>query len=241
MPRNERPTQRDDTELAPVPVPVWDLPVRVVHWVVVLLLVGLIATGLAGNEWLEWHFRFGQAMLALVAFRVIWGFTGSRNARFAAFVRRPQRVAHYARSIARGAKELHATHNPLGGWMVVALLVALLVQAGTGLFANDDILWEGPLAARVAKDTSDAFSWFHRRFWWLLVALSLIHIGAVLAYFALLKDNLIVPMLTGRKRLPPGAADPAHAAASTTRALVLIALCGILVWYGFNKLAPLPG
>jgi cytochrome b len=221
-----------------VDVPVWDLPVRLVHWAIVLLLVALVVTGLADNEWLEWHMRFGQTMLMLVVFRVLWGFAGSRNARFAAFLHPPQRVLRYARSLGSRAKEVHVTHNPLGGWMVIALLVALLVQGTTGLFTNDDVLWEGPLASRIAKDTSDALSSIHRRWWWLVVALSSLHVVAVLAYLAVLKDNLITAMFTGAKRLPRGAADPSHATASLARALGLLAICVIVVGYGIWRLAP---
>jgi cytochrome b len=219
-------------------VAVWDVPVRVVHWTLVVLIVALIVTGKLGADWLEWHMRFGESLLALIAFRILWGFVGSRNARFATFVFSPARVARYARSIAQRAKETYVSHNPLGGWMVLALLVALLAQATAGLFANDDVLWEGPLAARVTKDTSDAFSWFHRRFWWVIVALSTVHIGAAIAYLAAWKDNLIVPMLTGRKTMPVGAADPAHAAASLVKAAVLLVVCGLAVWYGVTRLAP---
>jgi cytochrome b len=179
--------------------------------------------------------RFGQAMLALVVFRVIWGFVGSRNARFTSFLYRPSDVFRYVRSLFR-IHEVHATHNPLGGWMVVLLLVALLAQATMGLFTNDDILWGGPFSERVAKDTSDAISAVHRRFWWVIAVLSLLHIGAVLAYLALLKDNLIVPMVTGYKHLPEGVASAKDAAASTAKALVLLALCGLAVWYVVNKL-----
>lgn len=221
-------------------VSVWDLPVRVVHWAIVVLLVALIVTGKLGADWLEWHMRFGQAMLALVVFRVIWGFLGSRNARFAAFLRPAGRVAGYARSIVRGTKEVHVTHNPLGGWMVVVLLAALLAQATAGLFTNDDILWEGPLASRVAEDTSDAISSFHRQFWWVIVGLSVVHIGAVVTYLVVWRDNLISAMLTGRKALPPGVADPAHARASLAGAIVLLAACGVAIWYVVNRLGAAP-
>ena len=216
-------------------VAVWDLPVRFVHWAMVVLLVGLIVTGKLGADWLLWHMRFGQAMLALVVFRVIWGFVGSRNARFSAFLYRPSRVIGYTRSLFR-AHELHATHNPLGGWMVVLLLVALFAQAVMGLFTNDDILWGGPFSERVTKATSDAVSGYHRRFWWVIVALSTIHIGAVLAYLALLKDNLITPMVTGDKQLPAGLASSDDAAASTAKAVVLLLLCGFAVWFVANRL-----
>lgn len=217
-------------------VAVWDLPVRVVHWLFVVLLAGLIVTGKLGADWLLWHMRFGQALLALIAFRVIWGFVGSRNARFAAFLRGPSHVVRYARSLS-GAHERHATHNPLGGWMVVLLLAAMLAQALMGLFTNDDILWGGPLSEKVSKETSDAISYVHRRFWWVIVALSVLHIGAVVAYLTILKDNLIAPMFTGYKQLPQGLARSDGASASTLVAIVLLALCGLAIWYALDRMA----
>ena len=213
---------------------VWDFPIRFVHWALVLLLIGLVTTGKLGADWLIWHMRMGYAVIALVVFRVIWGFVGSRNARFTAFLYGPSRVLRYIRSF-RGMHDVHASHNPAGGWMVVLLLVALLVQTTTGLFTNDDILWGGPLSEKVSKETSDAFSAVHRRWWWVIVALSVLHIGAVLAYLVALRDNLIVPMFTGYKVLPAGVAKPDDGAASPVRALVLIALCGFAVWYAFVR------
>lgn len=233
VPQRDSPDAK--TDVAKSRVAVWDLPVRVVHWWIVALLVGLIVTGRLGGDWLLWHMRFGQAMLALVVFRVIWGFVGSRNARFSSFLYAPSQVVRYARSLFR-AHELHATHNPLGGWMVVLLLVALLAQALMGLFTSNDILWGGPFSERVTKATSDAVSAVHRRFWRVIVALSLLHIGAVLAHSALLKDNLIIPMLTGHKHLPEGIASPEDAAASTAKATLLLLLCGLAVWYVVNRL-----
>lgn len=217
-------------------VAVWDVPIRVTHWVLVLLLLGLLVTGLAGGALLEWHMRLGQLMIAVVVFRVLWGFAGSRNARFRTFVRGPRAVARYVRSHVERTPELHASHNPAGGWMVVALLVALLVQAGAGLFANDGVLWEGPLAQRVTQATSDALSWFHRRFWWVIAALVALHVAAVLAYVIVLRENLIAPMVHGVKRLPPGAASPEDAAATAARAIALLAVAAALV-FGLLSLA----
>jgi cytochrome b len=236
--RNRPPLRADDavSEATRARVAVWDLPVRIVHWWIVVLLAGLVATGLAGNEWLQWHMRFGQAMLALVVFRTLWGFVGSRNARFAAFLYRPKDVARYARTAFRRYQP-HSTHNPLGGWMVVLLLGALLLQAVTGLFTTDDILWSGPLAEKVAESTSATLSSIHRRFWWVLVALSALHIGAVLTYLVLLKENLIGPMVHGRKRLPEGIGDPADASASTVKAGLLLVACGVATWYLLNVAA----
>ncbi|MEO8848726.1 MAG: cytochrome b/b6 domain-containing protein [Casimicrobiaceae bacterium] len=218
-----------------IDVPVWDLPVRIVHWLLVLLLCMLLATGLIGNEWLIWHMRAGYAMLTLVLFRILWGFAGSRNARFAAFVRGPRATARYARSLAARAHETHATHNPLGAWMVLALLAALLLQCSLGLFTNDDILYEGPLAKHITKDLSDTLSSLHRRGWWLIVALAIAHIGAVSAYYAMLRDNLVKPMFSGRKRLPPSLADGSLSAASMLRAIVILLACGAAVWWLVTK------
>lgn len=217
-------------------VAVWDWPVRVVHWSMALLLVALVATGLRGGDALEWHMRFGQVLLALVLFRILWGFVGSRNARFRTFVRGSRAAASYVRSRVRRAPEVHATHNPIGGWMVIALLGALLVQAGTGLVTNDDILWDGPLVKHVAKDTSDALSSFHRRFAWVVVTLAVLHVLAVIAYLVVFRDNLAKAMVNGLKSLPADLADPSAASASSLRAMALLAACGVAVWFVLHRL-----
>jgi cytochrome b len=219
-----------------VEVPVWDWPVRVVHWVMVVLVVVSLTTGLIGSEMLVWHMRSGETLLALLLFRIVWGFIGSPNARFASFVRGPAAVLGYCRSFIRPPHQIHATHNPVGGWMVIALLLALLFQIGTGLFTNDDILNEGPLVKLISKDLSDAISSFHRRGWWVVAGLSVVHIVAVLSYLMVLRDNLVYPMVHGRKTLPTLLANPAGAAASSTRALVVLVLCGAVVWWTVNRL-----
>ncbi|MEO8508707.1 MAG: cytochrome b/b6 domain-containing protein [Betaproteobacteria bacterium] len=221
---------------ARIEVPVWDWPVRAVHWAIALLVAAQITTGLIGNDALVWHMRFGETLLALVLFRVIWGFVGSGNARFSSFVRGPGAVVTYIRSIFRPPHEAHATHNPIGGWMVIALLMAMLVQAGTGLFTQDDIGNEGPLVKLVSGDLSESLGWFHRRVWWIVAALASLHILAVIGYYAVLGDDLISPMVTGRKRLPARIANAASAAASTTRAVVLLAAIAASMWWLVNRL-----
>jgi len=219
-----------------VEVPVWDWPVRVVHWAMVVLVVVSLTTGLIGSEMLVWHMRSGETLLALLLFRIAWGFIGSSNARFASFVRGPAAVFAYCRSVVRPPHQIHSTHNPVGGWMVIALLLALLFQVSTGLFTNDDILYDGPLVKLISKDLSDAISSLHRRGWWVVAGLSVLHIVAVLSYLMVLRDNLVYPMVHGRKALPALGANPAGAAASTTRALVVLALCGAAVWWTVNRL-----
>ncbi|HKU85787.1 MAG TPA: cytochrome b/b6 domain-containing protein [Casimicrobiaceae bacterium] len=211
-------------------VPVWDWPVRFVHWAIVLLLAALLVTGKAGGDWLAWHMRAGETLLALALFRVLWGVVGSRHARFASFVRGPREVAAYARSLLRPPHATFAGHNPLGGWMVVLLLAALLVQAALGLFTNDDIMNEGPLVRHVSKDLSDQLSSLHRRNAWIVIGLASVHIVAVLGYLVAFRDNLITPMLTGRKRLEPQRQAEAAGATANRRAVALLLACGIAVW-----------
>ena len=174
-------------------VAVWDWPVRVVHWAMVALVVTLLATGLSGGSAvMVWHMRAGEALLALVLFRILWGFAGSGNARFASFVRGPREVMRHLRSCIRPPHQVHATHNPAGGWMVVALLVVLLVQCGLGLFTHDDVMTEGPLVGRVSEDLSDVLSALHRRGWWLVAGLATVHILAVVVSgLWCVDDNLI--------------------------------------------------
>ncbi len=156
-------TNQPEPQEPRIDVPVWDWPVRAVHWAIALLVAALLTTGLVGNDALVWHMRCGETLLALVLFRVIWGFVGSGNARFSSFVRGPGAVVSYVRSIFRPPHEVHATHNPIGGWMVIALLLAMLAQAGAGLFTQDDIGNEGPLVKLVSGDLSETLGWYHRR------------------------------------------------------------------------------
>jgi len=219
-----------DGSVDAVEVAVWDWPVRVVHWSIVALVATLLATGLSGgNAVMVWHMRAGEVLLVLVLFRVVWGFAGSRNARFASFVRGPRAVVRYLRSLVRPPHARHATHNPAGGWMVVLLLLALLIQCSLGLFTHDDVMTEGPLVARVSEELSDVLGALHRRGGWLVAGLASVHIVAVIAFFLVRDDNLIYPMFSGTKSLPRGTADPSGAKASTARALALLACCMIAV------------
>lgn len=209
---------------------VWDLPVRIVHWAMVALLIALVVTVKIGGAAMDWHIRAGEMMLTLVLFRILWGFLGSREARFSSFVRGPGTVLGYTRSLLRPRHAEFVGHNPLGGWMVVALLLALLVQASLGLFANDDIATEGPLVRFISKDLSDAISSLHRRNAWLVIALAAVHIVATLFYLIQFKENLILPMIDGVKRVPVALSAGTHRTASPARALALFALCAAAVW-----------
>lgn len=177
-------------------VQVWDIPTRLFHWLLVLLLAASWYTGEEGL--MEWHMRSGYAILTLVAFRLLWGLLGSRTARFASFVRGPAAALRYGRALFAGRPPHVLGHNPLGALMILALLLLVALQAGTGLFANDDIFTEGPLTHLVSKATSDQLTVIHKTSFNVLLALAGVHIAAALAYRFLLKDDLITPMITGR-------------------------------------------
>lgn len=206
--------------------PVWDIPVRLFHWTLVLL-IGF--SWLSGEmEWMDWHMYSGYSVLALVLFRVLWGFVGSTHARFSDFIYGPGALIAYVRTLPSRTAAKFAGHNPLGGISVMMVLLCVLVQAGTGMFANDDILYEGPLYKHVSKELSDLLTTIHKYNFDVLLTLIVVHVSAVLYYLLYKSENLIKPMFTGRKHLPPGAA-PAEMR-SVWLALVLLAVCAAGVW-----------
>jgi cytochrome b len=181
------------------PIQVWDLPTRAFHWLLVTLVVVSFISGKIGGTWMQYHMWSGYAVLGLLMFRMAWGFAGGRHARFSAFVRGPGAVMRYTRTLLKPEAPRHLGHNPLGGWSVLAMLLALSVQAVTGLFANDDIFTEGPLYPWVSKATSDWLTQIHKLNQGIILLLVGVHVMAVLFYLIIKHENLIQPMFTGRK------------------------------------------
>ena len=214
-------------------VKIWDLPIRLFHWCLVGLLAFLFWSGKTGGNAMEYHLYAGYLVLALVVFRVVWGFAGSTHARFAHFVNGPSHSIEFAKRLMSKSAAQVAGHNPLGGWMVVVMLIALLVQTGTGLFANDDIAAEGPLMALVSKELSDRLSTIHSWNFNFLLALAGIHTAAVLFHVFVKKENLVSAMFTGMKTLDASAqreqgAPPARFV-SSWRALIVFVLALVAV------------
>ena len=185
-------------------VPVWDAAVRLFHWV----LVGLIAFSWwsAENHRMEWHRRSGYAILALLVFRLIWGFVGGRTALFAHFVKGPRATIAYIRRPASAPDT--PGHNPLGGWSVLAMLATLVAMVSAGLFAVDvDGLESGPLADRVSFEAGRAAAKVHATIFNLLLVLITLHVAAIFFYLVVRRRNLIGPMIHGRARA--GTGEPA--------------------------------
>ena len=175
---------------------VWDLPTRIVHW----LLAALIAFSWWSVTYHHtgWHIWSGIAILTLLIFRLLWGLVGSSTARFANFVRGPRAIASLWRGSWRGIG-----HNPLGALSVLALFGAVAVQVGLGLISQDeDGLYAGPLARLVSSDTSDSARDLHELWFKVILGLVALHIAAIL-YYRLRGRKLTLPMITGRAAIDP--------------------------------------
>lgn len=203
---------------------VWDLPTRTFHWLLVLLVVVSFATGTLGGTAMQYHEWSGVAILGLVLFRVLWGVWGGTPSRFGTFVRGPRKVLTYARALLGKGHEPYLGHNPMGGWSILAMLTVLSIQAGTGLFANDDIFTEGPLFHLVGKATSDWLTRIHRVNQNILIALVVLHLAAICFYWVVKRENLVLPMITGRKHWHEAAGEAdVHPAKAMVLAAILAA------------------
>lgn len=207
-----------------ITAPVWDGFVRVFHWSLVLLFTFSVVTGKVGGEWIVWHMRSGYAILALVTFRLIWGFIGGEYARYVSFLTGPVRAMKFAKGLLGKTHEQVIGHNPVGGWMVLILLILLATQAGLGLFSNDEIATTGPLARYVSDETSLTLMSRHRSIGNVLLVLVGLHVAAVLFHLFVKKENLIFAMFSGKKDLPPELAREAHAARKASLPLGFVLL-----------------
>jgi cytochrome b len=205
-------------------VRIWDWPTRIVHWLLVVLIA--FSWWSAENDELEWHVRSGMTILGLLVFRLVWGFIGSSTARFASFVRGPRAIVDYL----RGRTEYRLGHNPIGALSVVALLGLLAVQVGLGLFASDeDGLFSGPLAHLVDFDLSEEITDLHEDNFYILLVLIGLHVGAILFYFFIKRDNLVKPMVVGTRDAPAG--TEAMRPATLWRLLLAVAVAFAVIWW----------
>jgi cytochrome b len=214
-----------------LPMRVWDGATRLFHWSIVLLVAVsyasiTLADGPNASLWMKIHFISGETMLALLIFRIVWGVIGSETSRFSHFLSSPIEAFRHLSKLREREPDTEIGHNAAGGWMVLILLTLLAAQVGTGLFANDDGVNEGPLAKFVPKPLSDQLSGWHGIVFNVLIALIALHVVVVIVYMALKGQNLVRPMLTGKKRLP--AATPAPRMASPILAATVLALAAAI-------------
>lgn len=196
---------------------IWDAPTRLFHWTVATLVVAAYVTWRL--NWMQWHTLIGDAVLALVLFRLAWGFVGSDTARFSHFLASPAAALRYLTRAWRREPDAQAGHNPAGGWMVLLLLMLLLAETLTGLFVNNDVADVGPLTALAPAWVDNLITDLHGILWQALLAAIALHLLAVAAYWTLKRQNLVLPMIVGRKALPASVRPPDMV--QPTRALLL--------------------
>lgn len=224
-------------------VAAWDLPTRLFHW----LLVTLIAMAYIshryghklGDQGLVWHKWNGYAILVLIVWRVMWGFMGSSTARFKSFFYWPWTAASYGIDFLLRRPRHFLGHNPLGGSVVFVMLGLVGLMGILGLFAYDDHTYNvgGPLSGKVSDATwGAATKWHVLIFWYGLLVIIGLHIAANLLYLVWKRENLIKPMITGKK---PAAEFEDHAEArleTAGRALVCLIGAILLVFGGIMTL-----
>jgi hypothetical protein len=209
-------------------VKIWDLPVRLFHWTLVLLVAAAWAT--QEFNYMTQHVWCGYAILTLVLFRLAWGVVGSDTARFANFLRNPLEALRHLSHITRREPDTEVGHNAAGGWMVVGMLGLLSTQVGTGLFSNsgDDGTVDGPLMHFVSKGTSDLVTVLHDVNFNLVLLMVLLHVLAIIAYAVLKRHDLVRPMVTGWKSMALGAVRPPRMVSTVLAAALLAVAAGVV-------------
>jgi cytochrome b len=204
-----------------LPMRVWDLPTRLFHWLIVLLVPSSYVS--MKLNMMDLHMALGHAMLALLLFRWVWGFVGSDTARFGRFLKSPANALRHLLRLPVREPDTELGHNPAGGWMVLLMLVLLTVQVGAGLCANDAVVTEGPLAKYVGQTWSDRLSLVHEINFKLILAAIALHVAAILVYAFVKRHSLVRPMLTGKKRLPAAMRAPRMASRVLAFAILVVA------------------
>ena len=204
-------------------VQVWDLPTRLFHWLTVLLVAGAYVT--QRFNWIDWHVRFGEALLALVLFRILWGCFGSETARFRSFVASPAAALRHLRHVFRREADLQVGHNAAGGWMVLLLLALLFIETLSGIYVYNEVADEGPLSVWVPAAVANAISTVHALGWDVLAIAVVLHVCAIALYALAKGHNLLSPMLSGHKRLPASIRAPSRA----SMWLAFLTLCGAAI------------
>ena len=216
---------------------IWDLPLRLWHWALVVCLAGSWVTAEAGFDWTTTHFYFGYSALALVLFRLAWGMLGTFHSRYTSFLASPKTVIAYLRR--KNPSEPARGHNPIGGWSSIIVVVLVGLQASSGLFISDDIFYAGPYNSVVNTGTADWLAGWHHRLFTLIQFTVLLHILAVSWYTWGKKEGLIQAMFHGRKMLPRGSTEEAVSEDRGLRALLLLIIAAALV-ATLVYLAPVP-
>ena len=207
-----------------------DLPGRLFHWSLVLLIAFSWWAADQGGNWMVYHLWSGYAILTLIVFRIAWGFLGSTHARFSDFLYGPRATLEFIKRLPQREAVDYAGYNPLGGIKILVLLASVLVQALTGLFANDDIVTEGPLFHWVSKEMSDLLTTVHKYGFDVLLVLVAIHVCAQLFYRVYKSTDLLTPMFTGTRKRGASIAREERRPANLVLALAVLLVAALAVY-----------
>lgn len=211
-------------------VRIWDLPTRLFHWALAAAVIALVVTAKVGGNLMEWHFRLGYCVLALLVFRLVWGLVGGRWSRFATFLYSPGRLVRYLRGTPH--PEDGVGHSPLGALSVFGLLGVVAAQVATGLLSDDEIAFAGPLTRFVSNAVVGQATSYHKEIGqFLVLGLVGLHLLAVIFYVVVRKQRLVRPMVDGDKDLPAPAPAARDDAVIRILALVVFALSAALAWW----------
>ena len=216
---------------------VWDLPLRLFHWLFALSLTASYVTAKLGFDWMQYHFYLGYFAIGLLVFRVIWGFIGPRHARFGSFLEKPAAIWSYAQHLFDRHSSPSIGHNPLGGLMVILMLLLVIVQVTTGLFATDAVIWTGPYYPSVQQHTASILSTIHSVNVNILLGAVGLHILAIIYYHTFKKQSLVSSMFTGYK---PAVLVPPHHAIKSSQILKAVIVCAIAACLVYALLANAP-
>lgn len=181
-------------------IDVWDRYIRANHWIMALLFTGLILTGKAEDDYMQWHFYMGYLLSALLMTRVMYGVWGAKSARFVAFIKGPLGLFRYIKQIFSGSSQHYLGHNPLGAIMVLVLLTLILLQVTSGFVSSDDVFWYGPMYEWVGDDLQEFLAEWHKTLPDILLGLVACHILAILIHEIAFKERLVKAMLNGKKQ-----------------------------------------
>lgn len=205
---------------------IWDLPLRLFHGLLIVAVLGAYLTADWGGLWFDWHIHIGLLILALIVFRLVWGLVGSTHARFGQFFPTSERLHLFFRSAWS-----EPGHNPLGALSIFAMLGLLLAQVGTGLFcSNEDSDIAAPLNALISVNNSERLAYWHARVFNGLLGLIVLHLLAIAYYGVFKRDNLILPMITGKRGVNACSAIVPLRGGGTLRLLFAVALAGFVFW-----------
>lgn len=211
-------------------IKVWDLFVRLSHWLIVILVISAWLSANYGDAEFKWHSWNGYALFILLITRIIWGIVGSTSARFSHFIKSPYNVLAYLSDLTRGKEAAYLGHNPAGAWMVVILLAGLFLQVVTGLFSSDDIIAEGPFSFFLSGKNVSLMTGLHHLGFDILMILVVVHVLAVIYHQFFKRENLIGAMLTGKKIVRKNEVGEVLYFKSFYFALIILAVVAFVFW-----------